>query len=433
MFDLSTTLNINVSINDEFNISNLIEAVLDCDVVKLVIHQIINKLNDIITLCLCGERYKHNKENYQYERREKRNRKIITKAGEMNIQGNRIRDKETGEIFIPLFDVLGIENHKNYQIDINWAAVDIATKSTYRDTIYILKKFLKEIMSPATVCRNVKELGQKMKEFVMRKNKENKDKSDHFLADSTMSHSQEKNKNKNNIKIVMTKNSHGEKILLSCAVNKSWKDVNTDINNSNIVKSDAVLISDAEPGLIKCLACDDKEYQLDFIHFVRDIGYNLWKDNKLSLNERKEILKEIEGIIYKMKNQIYKYEDNEDLLKEKINECVDKLKKISKNLIELKCFNASKFIKKHSNNIVTFAIVKTEGKDVPWNSNLIERLMGEIMKRCKHKWMRWTTEGQEAILYLILTRYTNPQYYEEFKNEILQTKNKQNIQIKITT
>jgi len=62
-------------------------------------------------------------------------------------------------------------------------------------------------------------------------------------------------------------------------------------------------------------------------------------------------------------------------------------------------------------------MLKTEGKNIPWNSNIIERLMGEIQKRCKHKWMRWTTQGQESILNLILTRYTNPQNYTEFKNK----------------
>jgi len=301
MSDISTTLNINVSLNGELNLGNLVEAVIDCDLVKLVILRIIDELDEMITFSLCGEKYKHDKENYQFERREKRNRKIFTKVGELNICGRRIRDKETGEIFVPLFDVLGIEKHKNYQVDINWAAVDIATKSTYRDTIYILKNFLKETMSPATVCRNVKDLGKKMKEFVMRKNKENEDESDYFLADGTMSHSQEKNLNKNNIKIAMTKKDHGENVLLSCSVNKSWEDVNKDIDNSNMIKSDAVLISDAEPGLINTLACDDRGFQLDFIHFQRDIGTKLWKDDQLSLDERKEIVKDVKKIIYKMK------------------------------------------------------------------------------------------------------------------------------------
>ena len=81
---------------------------------------------------------------------------------------------------------------------------------------------------------------------------------------------------------------------------------------------------------------------------------------------------------------------------------------------------------------MTFAILTVEGKSIPWNSNIIERLMGEIQKRCKHKWMRWTTQGQETLLNLILTRYTNPENYKEFQNQKLKTKNKNNIQTKIT-
>ncbi|MDO9033817.1 MAG: ISH6 family transposase, partial [Methanoregula sp.] len=48
---------------------------------------------------------------------------------------------------------------------------------------------------------------------------------------------------------------------------------------------------------------------------------------------------------------------------------------------------------------------------------MIERLMGEISKRVKHKWMRWTTRGLEAILRLILIRYTSPWQYRAFRNE----------------
>jgi hypothetical protein len=57
--------------------------------------------------------------------------------------------------------------------------------------------------------------------------------------------------------------------------------------------------------------------------------------------------------------------------------------------------------------------------------------MGEIQKRCKHKWMRWGTEGQETILNLILTRYTNLELYEEYKNHFLKSKNLKNIKINI--
>ena len=156
-----------------------------------------------------------------------------------------------------------------------------------------------------------------------------------------MSHSQEKDLNKNSVKVAMTTNKDGEKVLLSCLVNKSWKEVNEEIGECDLLKSDAVLIADAEPGLINNLKTNKRRYQLDFLHFVRDIGYNLWKDDKLSKNERKDILKKVEEVIYKLKNQANKYADNKDLLKEKVNEAVDKLKKISDDLIELDCVNAA--------------------------------------------------------------------------------------------
>jgi len=42
--------------------------------------------------------------------------------------------------------------------------------------------------------------------------------------------------------------------------------------------------------------------------------------------------------------------------------------------------------------MVTFAKVALEiGISIPYTSNAIERLMGEISKRCKHKWMHWST------------------------------------------
>jgi len=45
----------------------------------------------------------------------------------------------------------------------------------------------------------------------------------------------------------------------------------------------------------------------------------------------------------------------------------------------------------------------------------IERLMGEVSKRCKHKWEHWSTDGLRNIFILILVRYTYEALYESFK------------------
>jgi len=72
------------------------------------------------------------------------------------------------------------------------------------------------------------------------------------------------------------------------------------------------------------------------------------------------------------------------------------------------------FIKSNARFMVTFAKLALKNIRIPYTSNVIERLMGEISKRCKHKWMHWSTEGLENMLQIILVRYTNPQFYKQF-------------------
>ena len=48
-----------------------------------------------------------------------------------------------------------------------------------------------------------------------------------------------------------------------------------EIDELNVLAPDAVLVSDGEPGLKKALVTAERKYQIDFIHFIRDIGYKL--------------------------------------------------------------------------------------------------------------------------------------------------------------
>jgi len=50
--------------------------------------------------------------------------------------------------------------------------------------------------------------------------------------------------------------------------------------------------------------------------------------------------------------------------------------------------------------------------------------MGEVSKRCKNQWTRWTADGLEAILQLRLVKYADPQHYQSFLDELLQRSTK---------
>ncbi len=75
-------------------------------------------------------------------------------------------------------------------------------------------------------------------------------------------------------------------------------------------------------------------------------------------------------------------------------------------------------------SIVTFAETAVEGFEVPWTSNPVERLMGEVSKRCKNQWMRWTAEGLEALLQLRFVKYADPSHYQLFVDELHQRSTK---------
>jgi transposase-like protein len=74
------------------------------------------------------------------------------------------------------------------------------------------------------------------------------------------------------------------------------------------------------------------------------------------------------------------------------------------------------FLERNARFMVTFAEVALERVRIPYTTNRIERLMGEVSKRCKHQWMHWSTDGLRNILILVLVRYTDEALYEGFKN-----------------
>jgi len=66
--------------------------------------------------------------------------------------------------------------------------------------------------------------------------------------------------------------------------------------------------------------------------------------------------------------------------------------------------------------MVTFAEVTLERVMITYTTNRIERLMGEVYKWCKHRWMHRSTDGLRDILVLVLVWYTDEALYEGFKN-----------------
>jgi transposase-like protein len=110
-------------------------------------------------------------------------------------------------------------------------------------------------------------------------------------------------------------------------------------------------------------------------------------------------------------------------LQKRISQTLRKLHKIAEELSEDGYLRAAEFIRKNAGFMVTFAELALEDIKIPYTTNRIERLMGEVSKRCKHKWMHWSTQGLKDILTIVLVRYTNKPLYDKFKKAYIHNEN----------
>jgi hypothetical protein len=339
---------------------------------------------------------------------------LVTKLGKLKIRVIKLRNKFTGEIRSPILDALQIRR-KKYSLDVRIILADMAARLSYDDSRKQFMEITGVEIPKRTIHSFVQEIGSKLKDQQREEHTslsaETEGESPMIavpvLADGTKTHSiYETN---NDVKVAMKYDqSSGEKRLISIGVNNGWDDA-----KGKTYRENTIIISDAEEEIPQSIAHSD--VQLDLVHAVRDSLFRMWMDGS-SKEERDKLSKEMNRILYTLVNSVKKHLEDHDRkrLSKRIESTIEELSKLAKKMERRGCLKTSIFIKSHSRLMVTFAkIALTKGIMIPYTSNAIERLMGEISKRCKHKWMHWSTRGLENILWILLVRYTDPAYYHE--------------------
>ena len=408
--------------DNQLSVGNIATAVKELGLDQKVTEAIIQKVDEEMVEKYCERKHARGNGQNRYQRAGSIERHPVTSVGRLNLKLHRVKDKGSERIFKPVEDRIELARRKIYQEDISLVSAELATKMTYRDAAKEGKQFLKDFPSACTINRRVIEYGEKIQAFNTEKAKGAGVKV--AFADGTKTHSQEKETGKNGVNVVLGMR-NGKKVLLDARVNKPWDETAIKLDEAVALDKRAVIIGDADREMRKALVNGERFFQLDLIHAFRDTSFKLWQDEEMTLEDRKAMIGRLESILFSLKNSVAKHIEDGDVaaLKKRINYTVDELKKLAEELWKLGCRKAASFIRDYSNTLVTFAVLAVKGRRVPWNSNIIERLMGEIAKRTKHKWMRWTTKGLETILNLILVRYVSEDSYEAFKHRILKSDN----------
>lgn len=419
---LDLQFSICITEDKKLSVGNIACAIKESKIEAKIVEGVIHAIDSELIEDYCGTKYAQCNGEREYQRAGTSKRHVITCVGELDLTLHKIIHVVTGHTFKPIEDTVSFDGKKKYQEDISMIGVELSTKMTYRDAQKGGKLFIDEFPSPGTLNARVIDYGDKINDYT--KDDITDANIDIAFSDGTKTHTQENDMKKNDVHVVLGVKD-GRKIMMDITVNKSWNESAQNLDNKRALSKNAAIVSDAEKEMVDALVTGNREHQMDLIHLFRTTGYKLWGDEKMSYDERKKIVQALEVVLYHLKNSVEKHrvDGDYDAIKARINATVDELKKIANELLIVGCSKAAEFIRYASNYAVTFAKLAIEGRTIPWNSNIIERLMAEISKRCKHKWMRWTTRGLEAMLRILLTRYTDEKTYENFKRSIMKLDN----------
>ncbi|OPZ44221.1 MAG: Transposase, Mutator family [Euryarchaeota archaeon ADurb.BinA087] len=413
--DIVHSIEVKVCISEESQpipIESLVASVKKLQIEAKLLEHILEAMNEYLVNSYCGKRYSRRNPEERYIRAGTSEKKIVTSVGSILLKLNKVRDIQENRIWKPLAEVVRFAGKQVYQPDIAMVSIDFVQKLSYRDTIEELGIVIPDVPSRMTINNRIKQMSRLLEV------NEIETPMTIAMADGTKAHSQEPGKKQNNVNVLLGV-SDERKVLLGVTVNQSWQFLSDLVDNEKVLSENAVIISDGDPELRAAFADGDIQFQTDLIHGFRLLGYKLWEDGKLSLEERKRVINELKKSLLSLKNVVIFHKSDHHHIGAKINQVVQSMENLANRLTEKGCFQAAAFLNTYSNTLVTFARLSLCGIDVPWNSNMIERLMGEISKRVKHKWMRWTTQGLEAILRFILVRYTSPWLYRRFRHEYM--------------
>jgi hypothetical protein len=414
---MNVHLEITIQDDKTLTLGTVGQVVTDLNLKERIVEELVESVDTQLTESYCGEKYEHGNGEKRYQRGGTTTRTATTTAGEHEFTLHTVEDTAEESYFRPVEDAITLDGKKHYQADVSMDAVELATKMSYRDAAAEGELFT-PMPSPSTINRRVIEYGEELQQF-NREHVEDRQ-ATCVQADGTKSHSQEDDQRYNTINVAMADDGDGE--LLDVRVDDSWKATAEDLDVRDAVADEATIVSDAEQKLVNAFITEDRTHQLDLVHLVRTTAYKLWEDEELSLEDRERVVESLENVIYPLASAVEWFRETDEpaepRVRERMNETVETLQQVATNLDSIECSLAAEYLRECSNRAVTFARLALEDVHVPWTSNRVERLMGEISKRCKHKWMRWTARGQEAILRLLLTRYTKEPRYEAFRAEI---------------
>jgi len=373
-----------------------------------------------LCLGLCGPRY--HPTNSRYRRAGTRWKTLGCRFGRFRIKVSRVQDNWTGRTFVPLWKDIIIEPLKIYQKDIIALSSGHAERMTYRDSKDRLDRFVLGGPSPRTINRRVIEYGTELSDAIHERELEAMT----HQPDGTKVHAQGPGKRKHDVNIVLATNEGKEPRLRALTVGRPWRDIRAPLERTTFRNRAGqpippTVMSDLERGLAELMTPENGYWLPCLVHVVKNTGFTLWEDGLSMSDEKKRIVGTVNGLLAHLRNSLECHlpKGERTAVEHRIRQTTKEFRRLATILHDRGFFKTARFLREISNAVTTFAVLALQGIKVPWHNNRIERLMGEVSKRFKHKWMSWTEKGAQSLLTLLVVRIIEPSVYRTFWNQKL--------------
>lgn len=399
-----------IEIKGDLSLTSLSRELAEINIPGKILKSALTKLQDELIMDLCGPKYER-KPSREVLRAGTTSRTLWTRHGKVEFRVVRVHDLRNDCYFRPLLVYVGVLPRQRIVDDLVLECAELATYLTYRDSKMMIENLTNAEVSKCRIHGCVQRVGAFMNE---ERRKAPVQDQDLILGDGTKCHGL--GGKKNEINVVLGKNQvTGEKNLLGLDVNGDWSETLGQFRGNA-----SVAVSDNESSLRNALLERVANYQACVRHCVGDVRFYLWNAG-LPKEKRKEVAGKLVAVLGVLHRSVNKHVVDGDFekLKLRIEWALRELEVLSEGLFLDGLDVVARFVRNSANYMVTFARLAMSGVSVPWTNNLVERLMGEVAKRIKHKWMHWSTRGLENLLNILLVRYCNKRVYSEMKEKYL--------------
>jgi hypothetical protein len=358
--------------------------------------RLIEERQEGIIQWLCGPRYSR---RHPYRRGNSYTKTLVTSIGAIVFRVKRVIRRVDGVVSSPILGALDMRGRR-YSRDSRMKVVEFASKVSYRDASMEFETATGVHVPERTIHGFVQEVAPPLLEVGKMDGR-----SGMVMGDATKVRGLKRRETKR-VHVLLSDGGR----LLHLEVNGEWPNTEAEI-----------LVSDNEPGLTNAVKAERRRFCI--LHASKHLLFTLWGEG-MSGEERIEVEGAVKQTLYTPVNSAKKHlkDTDKEPLEERIEETLRELQDIADGLNERGYPKASRFITKNAKFMVTFTELALEDVEIPYTTNKIERLVGEVSKRCTNKWMHSSTNGLKNILTIILTRYTNKPLYQQFKNAHINNK-----------